>query len=457
MSNRPKTFGRLNKTAPAFFVPAAVAAVYGSLTIYLSSAFAEFVDRIGPMETLQFIGFALSAFGAVALWPALIQFGRGVPYRELQRRLKESEEAAKKFQSIGDKLQDEVHSYSEQLKDSNQRFQLVLKSFNIATFYCDRDHRYEWAHNFGGNNDHIIGKKDEDILGPDSASVLTALKMRALEEERLQEGQITIPENGEDKQYLVQVAPRYDRDNTCIGTLSVSTDITEKSLWHQHLLLMIDEVNHRARNMLTVILSILNLTSKSATSADSFYKKIYGRVMALSVGHTLISENSWTSSSLRCVAERIIKKSAKGLEGTIDILGDDVHLSPKATQNMAMALHELIENAKEYGALSQMGGRVELTWEPIQTDTFDGIRIRWSEHAAFSIQQPMTKGFGLKTLEHVLFDELQGRGQSFWTPEGLVFEIRLPNAVLVSERAHQDARKSFVIDTKSKQRIEYAA
>lgn len=451
------------KNSSALIVPIALAAVYGSFTVHMSSAFATFVDRIGPMEALQFIGFALSAFGAIALWPALIQLGRGVPYNELQRRLRESEASVKSLESTRNELQDEVHSYAAELQTSYQRFRLVLKSFNIATFYCDREHRYEWVHNFRRDVDSIIGKKDQDILEPAAASVLADLKQRALDEEQLQEGQVVISDKGRDMRYLVQVAPRYDKHNRCIGTLSVATDITEKSLWHQHLLLMIDEVNHRARNMLTIVLSILNLTSKTASSVGEFHKKVYGRVLALSVSLSLISEDSWTASSMRRLVERIVEKSSSHSKGSIDIEGDDVFLCSKAIQNLGLAFHELLENANQHGALSELGGRVKLSWTHETDESFDGLVITWSERSSCDIKKPSRRGFGLMAIENVLFKELQGLCESTWSPEGLTIEIRLPQDML-REKSEQPKdpsqfgkETSFVIDSRTKQKIEYAA
>lgn len=452
------------KLSTAFMLPMLVAAIYGSATVQVTWALGEFIGRIGPANALQFVGFALSIFGAVALWPALIQFGRGVPYQELQRRLKESEASVKSLEGTRVKLEDKVEGYAAELETAYRRFRLVLKTFNIATFYCDREHKVEWAHNVDVNDELLVGKSDAEFLPPDAAQTMTRLKRDAIEDGQMHEGQITVPEAGGDKHYIIQVAPRLDRYGKCIGTICISSDVTERALWHQHLVLMINEVNHRARNVLATLLSILSQTAQTATSVTDLHKKIFGRTMALSEGIALISDDSWTASSMRNLFDRQLKKLPHGHQARFTLYGSDICLVPKAIQNLSLVLHELTENAQAFGALSVEDGRVKLSWTEVDEQNFSGLVIEWQELNATDVQEPAHRGLGLRMLEDILLTELNGSGSATWRSEGLHFVMRIPDQWLNPAGAHatKPTDKSnpstvFAYESLNKKRIAYDA
>ncbi|HEY1416627.1 MAG TPA: HWE histidine kinase domain-containing protein, partial [Myxococcaceae bacterium] len=158
----------------------------------------------------------------------------------------------------------------------------------------------------------------------------------------------------------------------------VDLDITERKEAEERRAMLTRELDHRAKNMLAVVQSVLHL-SKADTIAD-FTAAVSGRIQALSRAHTLLSESRWQGVELhRIVDEEIVPfRSPEGAEGEsprIRTSGPVVALPPSTAQSLAVALHELVTNAAKYGALSQPGGRVALLWEHGP----EGLALTWSE------------------------------------------------------------------------------
>src|SRR5215472_1753192 len=140
----------------------------------------------------------------------------------------------------------------------------------------------------------------------------------------------------------------------------VDLDITERKEAEERRAMLARELDHRAKNMLAVVQSVLHL-SKADTIAD-FTAAVSGRIQALSRAHTLLSESRWQGVELhRIVDEEIVPfrtPEAESETPRIRASGPVVSLPPSTAQSLAVALHELVTNAAKYGALSQPGGRV---------------------------------------------------------------------------------------------------
>ena len=161
----------------------------------------------------------------------------------------------------------------------------------------------------------------------------------------------------------------------------VDLDITERKEAEERRAMLTRELDHRAKNMLAVVQSVLHL-SKADTIAD-FTAAVSGRIQALSRAHTLLSESRWRGVELhRIVDEEIVafRTPEDGENGTprIRTTGPVISLPPSTAQSLAVALHKLVTNAAKYGALSTPGGRVALLWElgPQGLALSEGARIK---------------------------------------------------------------------------------
>jgi PAS domain S-box-containing protein len=208
----------------------------------------------------------------------------------------------------------------------------------------------------------------------------------------------------------------------------VSMDVTEQVEARQRRDLLAREVDHRAKNALAVVQSLLRLTPASEPKA--FVAAVEARVLALARAHSLLAEAGWLGANLRTVAERELAPYAAGPRngGAVRLHGPAVPLAPTAVQPLAMLLHELATNAAKHGALSHPGGHVEVRWRAGRRAGEDGmLHLQWSEVGGpVAAGIPARRGLGSRLIETTVRGQLGGSIERRWDPAGLVCEIRLP-------------------------------
>jgi two-component sensor histidine kinase/CheY-like chemotaxis protein len=179
-------------------------------------------------------------------------------------------------------------------------------------------------------------------------------------------------------------------------------------------------VDHRARNALALVQSIVRLTR--ADNIKSYVGAVEGRIAALARAHTLLAHSRWQGADLARLVDEELAAYRVGDADKISASGPDVSLDPRTAQALALALHELSTNAAKYGALSVSPGRVQVAWE-LQPE---GIVLRWSESGGPVTQAPMSSGFGIKVISASLERQLEGEARFEWLPAGLRCILKVP-------------------------------
>jgi two-component sensor histidine kinase len=203
------------------------------------------------------------------------------------------------------------------------------------------------------------------------------------------------------------------------------SDITQRKRDEERLLLLNREIDHRAKNMLTVIASIAQLTD--AETVSEYKDRLLGRIDALAISQRLLSETGSEETEIARLMEEELVPFQVADTPRVTLSGPTVMLDHDATQALAMAVHELATNATKHGALSTSEGRVSVEWA--QRD--DGqVRVRWSETGGPAVREPSRRGLGIGTIMMSCGHDEFGRGQvSFdWRPEGLVCDLTLSSA-----------------------------
>ena len=208
--------------------------------------------------------------------------------------------------------------------------------------------------------------------------------------------------------------PLLDAHGRVRGCVGVFVDITERKRAERHMSLLIDELNHRAKNMLAIVQSIASQTLRQASDMETFAAAFTQRVDALSRAHTLLTRTTWEGALLyEIVSEALAPFS--GLEGRIAINGTSVIVPPTIAVTLCLVLHELATNAIKHGAFSTSGGKLDISW----SNDGRAVAMTWHEVCDFIVSPPTQKGFGSRLMK-ASAAQLGGDSELDFTPGGLV-------------------------------------
>jgi PAS domain S-box-containing protein len=228
--------------------------------------------------------------------------------------------------------------------------------------------------------------------------------------------------NGELRWCLGAVAANVDGANRVVRVSGVTVDITDLKEAEERRTLLVREVDHRARNALAVVQSIVRLTK--AKSIDAYVSAVEGRIGALSTAHVLLSESRWEGADLSGLLDEELAPYRSSNSERIITVGPAVFLEPAVAQILALVLHELATNAAKYGALSVTSGRVRLMWQ----FHLNELILWWEETGGPSVQPPVSNGYGTKVITASVERQLGGRAMFDWHPEGLRFTLSVPRS-----------------------------
>lgn len=183
------------------------------------------------------------------------------------------------------------------------------------------------------------------------------------------------------------------------------------------------ELNHRVKNTLANVLSIIALTRRRADNLNDFADGLDGRIRALSATHDLLTQSDWGTTPIRKVVETELLPYAQASDHQVDLQGPDIELAPNDALSLGLAMHELATNAAKYGALSKSGGSVAVHWKLI-SETL--IRIEWSESGGPPVLPKRSRGFGTDLIERIVAHELKNPVELLFEPEGVRCLLTIP-------------------------------
>lgn len=185
------------------------------------------------------------------------------------------------------------------------------------------------------------------------------------------------------------------------------------------------ELNHRVKNTVANVLSIISLTRRRATSLSEFADSLEGRIRALSATHDLLTQSDWGTTPVAMVIRAELAPYAQDLQRHLTMEGPDLELAPNDALSLGLAIHELATNAAKYGALSVETGSVSVHWETAGENL---ARIEWVESGGPEIdtEQKRKRGFGTELIEKIVAHELRNPVDLRFDPEGVRCTLLIP-------------------------------
>ena len=221
----------------------------------------------------------------------------------------------------------------------------------------------------------------------------------------------------------VEIA-RVDLHGQTQWVVGTNLDVTEQKDRERHVQFLMGEINHRAKNLLAVVMSVAHQTGGSANA--EFVRKFSARIQSLSASQNILVANNWTSVELENLVRAQLDHFEDLIGSRITLGGDTVYLSPAAVQTIGMALHELTTNASKYGALSNESGRVVITWRHEPGEASGRFVMNWNEFDGPSVVAPQRKGFGSTVTGEVVRMSLGARITTDFSSTGFSWQLDCP-------------------------------
>lgn len=350
---------------------------------------------------------------------------------ELQSSNEELETSKEEMQSVNEELQTvnaEMAAKNDALNRANSDLKNLLDSTEIATLFLDADLRVK---NFTPRMTRLFHLRDTD-RGRPITEIVSLLDYADLERDvadvahnlTMVEREVQLDDQG--MTFILRIRPYKTVENVIDGVVMTFLDISERKRADDRTAMLLGELDHRVKNILAIVSSIVALTLKTAESPEAFAASMEGRISAIARAHGLLTEGGGSGEALlRDLIEReLAPYDRHGMN--VKIAGPSVLLTPKAGLTLAMVVHELASNASKYGALSTPEGHLAVNWNYEGRGDACRLTLDWLETGGPPVSPPAREGFGTTLIERTIGYEMDGTIAREFLPSGLHCSIAVP-------------------------------
>jgi two-component sensor histidine kinase len=197
-----------------------------------------------------------------------------------------------------------------------------------------------------------------------------------------------------------------------VAIAGASRDLSERKHAEELQRLLTNELNHRVKNTLATVQSIVSQTLRRSTDIEAARAAADARIISLARAHDLLTERNWSAAD---VAKLVARALAPFPTAQITLDGPSLDVLPNCALGLSLALHELATNAAKYGALSRPEGLVEASWKAENGK----LHLTWKESGGPPVRPPDRGGFGTRLIRNAIFSEMEGQTELDFAREGV--------------------------------------
>jgi two-component sensor histidine kinase/ligand-binding sensor protein len=234
--------------------------------------------------------------------------------------------------------------------------------------------------------------------------------------------------------------PLADADGEVRGAVGAFMDTTARKALEAQQALLIRELQHRTKNLLAVVQSLVANSLASDRASTAVSESIFGRLKALAHAQDLVVGMGESGVLL----SKLIGAELGTFAGRFSLTGPDVSVDAGVAQNLALVLHELTTNAIKYGSLSSAAGTITIN-SSLESDSH--LLLTWAEQGGPRVSAPQRMGFGSQLIQKAFSSDSQSRAGVSYHSEGVEAHFEIPlkfvhrseGSVLPAERRQENS------------------
>jgi PAS domain S-box-containing protein len=280
---------------------------------------------------------------------------------------------------------------------------------------------------FGYTADEAIGKPIEMLIPLDRKAEEPDILKRIRRGERIEHYEtIRRRKDGSLVEISLSVSPVKNREGRIIGAAKIARDITDRRQAEEQRSLLIQEMDHRIKNLFTLASSVVLLSSRSVATSAELATTVSAKLTSLAQAHALTVPTGFRSERATTLHALIksnflpYETNENNSQSRVVITGPDLSIFGNSVTSFALLLHEFTTNAAKYGALSVIEGGVVISC----SKTADLYTIVWREINGPRIErEPKKTGFGTVLAQTTMRGQLRGEITYEWHSDGLVIQL----------------------------------
>jgi two-component system CheB/CheR fusion protein len=234
---------------------------------------------------------------------------------------------------------------------------------------------------------------------------------------------------------MISATPLLADNQVVRGAIAAIVDITAHKQAEEHQRVLLDELQHRVKNILATVGSLATRMSRTTQTMEEFHTAFLSRIGSMGRVHDLLVGSAWKGASLRSLILAAIEPYTNSAGTNVSMTGPEVILLADTAAAMGMVLNELATNASKYGSLSVAEGSVDIAWRLITGTGEQAIQLVWVEKNGPPVKPDSSVGFGTGLITRSVQYELGGSVSLVFEPSGLRCTIEFPLAQNSSSRA----------------------